>query len=1144
MSNNIPASCPIVGVGASAGGLEALNELLANVGSDAEMAFVIVQHLDPTHESMMAELIDRKTGIKVEQIVGGEQVQPGHGYVIPPGYALTIKDGRLEITKFSEPRGMRRPIDDFFLSLAHDQQGNAACVILSGTGADGSVGLRGIKERGGICVAQQPDTAKYDGMPMSAVATGLVDFILPPEDIYERLQAFFALGSLSVRTKENSSFISDNIEEICTALRTTVGHDFSGYKHSTLTRRIERRMQVLEIERADHYLKRLKSDSRECEALLQDLLINVTSFFRDKPMFEELRDVGISRIIAQADASDTIRVWVAGCSSGEEAYTIAMIFADELKDIGTPPAVQIFATDIDQQMLTQAREGRYSLVSLRDVPEKLREAYIFARDGHFQVTPHIRDMIHFSNHSLIKDPPFSKLDLVSCRNLLIYLGDRIQSAVIPLFHYALKEDGILFLGSSESIGRRTDLFSEINQKYRIYSRLPGRVPYPIDLPMSLDPRPIRKRSQPFIRRGDITEENEPSIANRRLLERYAPANILITEEGEILSSNGKLSKYLEFPTGTPTTHILALARKGFREVLSPLLREVAENGRRQAVRGVEVDSEFGTQVVDVIVDPLSDGTMLIILPETEDFRAEVKEEYLEPAEPEDRVNDLEEELRMTRFRLRSTVEELETANEELKSSNEEMMSMNEELQSANEELSTVNEEIKNKADQLSVANEDMRHFLESTELALIVLDHELNVKTFTDPITEIFPLKTSDRGRSLSEVANMLDDGRILSDAKKVAEGGEIVQRLVTHKDGELVYSMRMLPFRTFNGAIEGVTLTFTDVSQLRGLEDQLQIQTDRLRIALSAAGIGVWDFNTETGETNVDAKVCSLFGIPPQSNQTMNGMMDFIHPDDRDRVTSEIETAIRDKTDFRCAFRVVRADDSIRWLQGAGRLEKGMLGQKRMFGINFDITAERAALENNELLLGEMNHRIKNLFAIISSIVSLAGRSASDIPTLVENIVDRIEGLGRAHVATQHGGDVASSQLSQIVETVLEPYKDLALIKTAGADIQIKTDDVTPIGLILHEWATNSKKYGALTTSTGLVDIKWSIQRGEGGEEEIVIEWNESGGPKVITPQGKTGFGTRLISGSAAQLDGHIDVDWNPAGVNQRLHFTTGNDD
>ncbi len=1109
---------PIIGVGASAGGLEAIREMLDSAPADIELAFVVVQHLDPNHESLLAELLARNTKLPVRQISGGERIDAGHVYIIPPGHGLSIKDGRLSLDDFEQPRGLRRPIDDFLDSLAEDQGENCGCVILSGTGADGTTGLRAIKEHGGLCVAQDPDTARYDGMPVSAVGTGLVDFIKPPHEIVKTLRAFFDRRNDSAEREEAAEVVADHVDDMCQRLREAVGHDFAGYKRSTLVRRIERRMQVLDIDQPDSYLTRIRGDDDECEALFRDLLINVTRFFRDPEFYEVLNRRAIEPLVANASASQELRVWIPGCSSGEEAYSIAMLFAEALRGKPFRPVVQIFATDIDEKMLSIAREGRYPIAALADIPEELRERYTIGHEGSFQISPKVRDLIRFSSHSLVKDPPFSKVDLVSCRNLLIYFGDKLQQQVFPLLHYAIAPGGYLFLGPSESIGRHENLFSVLDQKARLFSRVDGKPTYPIKLPASIEGKPpseTTRKSYPSSTRLSWEE----SLSVRRIVDRYAPASMVVDPDGDIISSNGRLSKYFEFPNvGTANAFAPSLARPGLRERLSPLIRQASEERKRVVARDVEVTAEFGKQKVDIVADPLPDSTVLLVFLDAAPFEAGSDDDMVEFGPADSTVQQLEDELRLTRHRLRSTVEELETANEELKSSNEEMMSMNEELQSTNEELSTVNDELKSKIDQLTVANSDLRNFFDSTQLAVVVLDSDLSVRSFTDAATELFPLKSGDRGRSLAEVASLIDDVEFLEDARRVIRGKQVPARTVEAKNGEKQWALRILPYRVQDGTVDGATLVFTDVTAVLAMQSELERERERLKLAVRVAKIGVWEYNVDTGQTELDEGEQHLLGVDAGDDFGMDAILKRVHPDDVATVESSLRKAIAGAGDFDAQFRIILGDGEVRHLRGLGTLVAGS-SPVRLVGVTFDISAEARLAEQREYLLREMNHRVKNLFAIISSLVSGAARTAETPKQLAEDVSARIHALGRAHALTQQPGEKEVPLIS-LVNGAMAPYVGSTRIACEGDEVSISVERITPLALILHEWATNSAKYGALGSDDGSVTIRWNRI----DDASVRLTWMETVQSPHRPDKPKEGFGTRLVGYSAQQLSATIE--------------------
>ena len=1102
---------PVIGIGASAGGLEALREMLSVARLPTRCAFVIVQHLDPNHESMLAELLDRASPLDVLQCEGGEELAPDRVYIIPPGRGLALREGKLQLTDFAQPRGLRRPIDDFFISLAADQQANAACVILSGTGADGSTGLRAIKEHGGVCVAQEPTTARYDGMPLAAVGTGLVDYVKAPGEILDCLSAFFA-RRIGDPKNEAAQVVADHIDEMCTTLRSVIGHDFAGYKRSTLVRRVERRMHVLNIDKPSTYLHHIRSDTEECEALFRDLLINVTRFFRDPEMFETLRKRVVEPLLLDRVDNEDVRVWVPGCSSGEEAYSIAMLFAEAARAHNITNPVQIFATDIDEQMLQIAREGSYPAAALADIPSPMRERYTVPHGERFTITGQIRDLIRFSNHSVVKDPPFSRIDLVSCRNLLIYFDDSLQKSVMPILHYALRPGGYLFLGPSESIGRFDHLFPALDHHAHIFERAPGSPSYPIDLPANDRRDPMPSSTASARSRMNSPRGLRADVAIQRLAEGYAPPAMVVNQDGAVMSAYGKLSRYFDFPvTRTGGSNAISLAKPGLRDVLGPLVRQARDEGKRVIARDVEVASDYGVQPIEVIGEPIGDGSLLLIFRDRGPFRP-FAEDAAEIETGDDHMEALEEELRLTRHKLRTAVEELETANEELKSSNEEMMSMNEELQSTNEELSTVNDELKSKVDQLTVANSDLRNFFESTELAVIVLDADLKIRSFTEASTGIFPLQLSDRGRSLADVTSRLDSDRYLEDAREVAASGTPLQRRVHTRDGERTLSMRVLPYRTQHGTTDGATLVLTDITEALSMENDLANERERLDLAIKAGGMGVWEYIVDTGELISDEINRQLLGIYGGSLNKVEQALSQIHPEDRPGVEAGLERAAEVGDDFEASFRVMRGEDQVRHLKAFGRMTMKR-GQHRLVGAVIDMTPEYSLAETRALMLREMNHRVKNLFAVVSGMISAAGRSHDDVRTYSEDLRERIAALGRAHSLAAPTGDQQSISLSELIETTVAPYRDLGTITLEGPDVGIERGCLSSLALILHEWTTNAAKYGALRDGSGSLSVTWKRDG-----EDLELDWIEHGGELGEVKQG-SGFGTLLVKTSVRQL-------------------------
>ncbi|MBN8187499.1 PAS domain-containing protein [Salipiger thiooxidans] len=1114
----------IVGIGASAGGLEAIREMLTEARSDSNLAYVVIQHLDPNHESLLAELLARHTALNVRQVSGGEKILAGNVYIIPPGFGLSVTNGVLHLTEFEQPRGLRRPIDDFFESLALDQGRFAACVILSGTGADGSAGLRAIKENGGLCIVQDPRTAKYDGMPTSAQGTGLVDFVRRPGDIVEAIQQFYSHAFIETIDGTLANTVEQYLEDICSVVRNFVGHDFSDYKKSTLIRRVQRRIQVLDLRSAGEYLDHIRSDPHECEILFRELLINVTRFFRDSAHFAALRERVIEPLIRNAGNEDEIRVWVPGCSSGEEAYTIAMMFADEARLQNRSVKIQIFATDIDEQMLRLARDATYPQAALIDIPEGMRDIYTVARDGRFKISARIRDMIRFSVHSIVRDPPFSNIDLLSCRNLLIYFGERLQGLALPIFHYAIKPGGTLFLGPSETVGRYDHAFAPLDQSARIFKRNDTRPEYPLHLrgqsrPVGGGARHAEADSTPS-KRLDWGDGG----ATERVLSTYAPATLRVTTAGEILKATGRLGKYLEYAPGDPDTNRFAtsIARPGAREPLSAIIRQVSANKRRTISRGLSARSEFGLQAFDLIAEPLKDGTILLVFRERDRFEAYDDEEFDDLDNMDSHVQSLEDELRNTRVRLHTTVEELETANEELKSSNEEMMSMNEELQSTNEELSTVNDELKGKVDELSRANADLSNFFASTALPLVVVDRKMSIRNFTDAIQSIYPFRNSDRGRPLAEVTSILRrNDEVLETIAEVMDDGDVRHLRVSDRAEERTWSLVITPYRTRDAELDGATLVFTELTDALRLEDALQREGERLRLALDVTSLGVWEFDPSTRVMKLDETACSGLGVESPVLSLEEFLLCF-REDARAGIATSMTTLseLGDPVEIVC--HLAGDEPRARSIQIVGRRVDGHR-TARVLGVLFDVTEEQEAKQIREMMLREMNHRVKNMFSIISGMVRLASRTTDSVEDLVDGIQTRVNALARSHDLTQNAPARQTLTLEQTIRASLEPYSGEAVARIEGPVVPIASQELTALSLLLHEWATNAAKYGVLGPADGHLEVTWRRERGG----HVILTWNEIHRQEVEPSDGASGFGSTLVQLSAVQLNGQVSVEY-----------------
>ena len=835
-----PRTFPIVGLGASAGGLKALQQFFGAFHKEPGLAFVVVQHLDPTHKSETAELLERRTLLPVVEVTDRQRVEVDRVYVIPPDRDLTIRNRVLYLSKPTERRGLRMPIDSFLRTLAEDQQERAVAIILSGNGTDGTQGLKAVKEAGGLTMAQDPDTAEYDGMPRSAVGTRMVDFVMPvdklPAVLLRYAQHPYARhdgGSPLLVEKAPSQ-----LQAILALLRARTKHDFGPYKKGTISRRIERRMSLNHFEDVDHYTRYLQDHPTEVKELFNDLLISVTSFFREPAAWQFLEQSILPKMIQERSDDAGLRAWVPGCATGEEAYSVAMLLLEAVQAADRGLNVQVFASDLDQTALEFARAGIYPESIAADVkPERLRRFLVRTGDHSYQVIKQVREMVVFAPQNLIGDPPFSRIDLLTCRNLLIYLAPEVQRKVMALFHFALREGGYLFLGNAESVGPQTDLFKAVSKKWRIYRRIGPTRQDRLELPLGTKPG-LRSDLDPSAAAIPTpSKERLLAVAQSLVLQRFVPACALINARQEILYLFGPTDTYLAQPTGMLAPDLLSWAREGLRSRLSAALRQATQERKRATITGSLRDSHPDTQIVRITVEPLNapkeaEGLMLVVF---EHLAAPAASAAAAPeAEPgtEAILPQLEYELSVLREQLRTSAEQFESSNEELKSANEEMMSMNEELQSTNEELetskeelqslneelSTVNGQLESKIQELEATNDDLKNLLTSTNIATIFLDRQLRIKRFTPPVTELMSLLPTDLRRPLSDFARKFTDRTLMTDVEKVLTTLTPREAEVRTELGRW-YLRRILPYRTEEDRIEGVVVTFTDLTERRGAE-------------------------------------------------------------------------------------------------------------------------------------------------------------------------------------------------------------------------------------------------------------------------------------------------------------------------------------
>jgi two-component system CheB/CheR fusion protein len=1024
---------PIVGIGASAGGIPALQAFFEHLPAGPDMAFVIVTHMNPDRQSALDQILRRYTKLPVVVAGNDMRVEPGHVYVMPSDVILTIREGRLRTRDVDRAKRERKPVDVFLSSLAEDQGEYAVAIILSGGDGDGTLGAKAVREAGGLAIAQGTDGSGplHPEMPESAIASGVIDMALPAEEMGRRLVDFSrgmeGLDDLediqdARKTRERSDLARVH-QQICSLLASHSGHDFSGYKPKTFFRRVQRRMQIRQQPSMAAYVELLRKEPQEVSNLFRDLLINVTSFFRDKEAFAALEELVIPKLFDGKGASDVVRIWVPGCATGEEVYSIAILIRERMNKLKLVPKVMIFATDIDEPALAIARAGRYPAALLESVsPERLQRFFKSDGDAHI-INSDVRELCIFSPHSLIRDPPFSRMDMVSCRNLLIYFGPVIQRQVIPTFHYSLKPGGYLFLGSSESVGQHGELFATVDKKQRIFQARAHPVRPPLLPALS-----SRERSFGFSE-GLRTPVRESAHSLRhkvegRVLERYVPPHVVVNADADIVYYSNGTGRFLETPQGAPSRQLLALARKGLRLDLRAALQECLTTRQSISREGISVELDDGlVQLVDLTVEPVNDrdgDELLYLVVFQAQGPARAKHELMPPQGPRsDDAAELERELRDARERLQSTIEEYETALEELKSSNEELVSLNEEVQSSNEELeaskeetqslneelNTINAELNGKIEELDRANSDLRHLFESTQIATIFLDHALVIRTFTPAAATFFNLRAGDVGRPLTELSSQLDYPHLKDDIRQVFDTGRAHdEQLTRDRDGKY-HLIKLIPYRRDHGTIDGVVVTLIDVTPIAEAEQRQQV------------------------------------------------------------------------------------------------------------------------------LVSELNHRVKNMLAVVTSIATRTMDASPSLESFRPAFLGRLQAMARAYGALSREGWKDAS-VRTIFAAELDPFGE-ADIGIDGPELRVKPQVSLSLALVAHELATNASKYGSLSRKGGRVDVAWTVE-----DHVLHLSWREQGGPPVVKPEA-TGFGFELLHGEIVyRLQGKLDVAYDPQGLAVRMEL------
>ncbi len=923
---------PIVGIGASAGGLEAIELFLENVPENSGMAYIVVQHLDPTHKGMLPELLQRVSKMKVFQVKDRMVVRPNCVYVIPPNKTMSIRKGVLHLFQPIQARGQRLPIDFFLQSLADDRKELSVGLILSGMGSDGSLGLRAIKEKNGIVMVQDPESAKFDSMPRNAINSVPMDIVASPNELLRRLTEFLKhipilVSDAAIEIKDKSS-----LEKINLLLRTYTGNDFSLYKKNTMYRRIERRMNIHKIDKIASYVSFLNENPKEIEILFKELLIGVTSFFRDAAVWEKIKETIIPAIISKLEPGSILRAWVPGCSTGEEAYSLAIVFKEALEKISPHGgfSLQIFATDLDNDAIDIARKGIFPASISEDVsPERLKRFFLKTGDGYF-INTEIREKIVFAQHNVIMHPPFTKIDILSCRNLLIYLEPELQKKMIGLFYYSLCPAGIMILGSSETLGTQSHLFTSLDLKLKIFNRaVTILAPETVDFPVNTFPRTKTEIIDKEVPSGPA--RNIQTLADQLLLQHYSPAGVLVNEHGDIIYISGRTGKYLEPAVGKANMNIFAMLREGLRAEFPVAFRKAILKKESVVLHNIRIGANGGYQSLNVHIQWLSkpeplNGMLMIIFTDLDEIKntkiQALKEKKTLSNERQlelekelkyarEKIQDTLEEMQSSQEELKSTNEELQSTNEELQSTNEELMSSKEEMQSLNEELQTLNAELQSKIEDFTSVNSDMKNLLNSTDIATLFLDKKLNIRRFTVQAVKIFKLIKSDIGRPITDLVSDLIYPDLPADALNVLKTLVYIKKQIPTKDGRW-FSIRIMPYRTLDDRIDGLVITFFNISDLKEVEVKLHETEQMNRLLLNSASDIIIKLAPNWKILEVNPAAEKYFGKKQEEIINKNYIHMFIPESLRKKTVDKMSKILGESQDTRFKMKIITAEDKL----------------------------------------------------------------------------------------------------------------------------------------------------------------------------------------------------------------------------------------
>lgn len=1193
---------PVVGIGAFAGGLDALREFLAAMPADSGASYVVIQHLDPAHKSILTELLGRSTKVPVVLAEDGLVPEADTVYVIAENATLTLRDGRLHVEEPAPPRPVRTPIDTFFQSLAIERGEGAVAIVLSGTGSDGTQGARLLKEAGGYVIVQDPATAGHDAMPRNAIATGLVDKVLAPHDMPAAIAdylAHLAKTDLVGRTDEEEA--RRHLARICQQLKLATGHEFRQYKEPTLYRRVARRMQVRSIETIAQYADLLRQDKDEALQLFRELLISVTDFFRDPDAFAAL-ETTVDAMLRQKKGGDALRVWVAGCATGEEAYSLAMLLADKTQSLKKPLRISIFATDIDESALAAARRATYPDSIAAQVPERYLSRYFRKIGNEYQVGEEIRELCIFSVQSLIKDPPFSRLDLLSCRNVLIYLKPELQERLIPIFHYALRPGAFLLLGPSESISGHEPLFEPVDKKWRLFRRKPdtqsGQPRVPLIGAMgepagTWGPRPPKP----------LPSERDDVIASARavLVGELSPAYAVVGTDRELVYSGGPIADYLRMHSGTASLEFFNLVREELRMDLRSLWHRVTTDGLMVVRERVKYQDDGLTRHVRLIGQPLGNDRSgaphyLIAFHDLGVPPAAEGEAGGAAGPGSAEFEALEAQLRLTREYLQNTTEELESSNEELQSANEELMSMNEELQSSNEELETAKEELQStneeletvnaelsvKLDELGRSNSDLANLLASTDIATLFLDADARVRRFTPVARRIFNLIETDVGRPIKDISSRVGGVDLAGDVARIMDTLTPIEREVSLNDGTSTFLMRLMPYRSQGNVIEGAVVTFVDISPLATARaDSERKAAQQAYIArvggLSLGGAKTKDWIQElprelsaligtdcakvlfltSDNKSVQLVVAHGFSAPPGTlvDGGNNSQAGYTLKMQEPVVVEDLRTEPRFNGPPLLVDEGIISGMSV--IVGTPKDPIGVIGvharEPRKFRqddvaflqsvANILAAAMRreASDRQKRLLLDELRHRVKNMLAMVQAVVSLSLRDSGLSGARIERVTQRLRALAMAHDLNFRRED-DNVDLNELVLIQVRPYDpEGARISIHGnSTVALQPSLAIDASMVVHELATNAVKHGALSREGGTVRIEITTE-GRAGQQMVRLRWEEDNGVDIEPAEQREGAGSRLLAAIATRRWFDIERSYAPRGLRCEMTIAAG---